>query len=759
MPISNCFGKFPGRLLLGKALLAILPVLLFFDPFAIASDLNDPEPKRVLVIYSFHEGLPWERIIDENLRATLAAKSTEPIELNVEHADRIRYPGDAYLQKFVDLLRHKYSRLKMDIVIGIDDEATDMLLKHGEELFPGVPTVFVTAERKALLRDSLKSNMTSFLWGPDIQGSIDLIYKILPETRQILVITGSSMNEHAMQNMVRDAMRGYPNRDDLNYLAEITIEDLMDKVARLPELSAIFYMGFSRDSEGKNFVPLEILSDISRKANAPTFGILDTYLGNGIVGGRLLSAEVQGRRCAEVCVRILGGESPGDIVPEHTRNILMFDSRQLKRWGINEATLPPDSIVRYKEFSFWQQYRWHIIGLIAFGLIQTSIIILLWVQWKKRCLAEIKTHEREVMYRTVADYTYDWEYWVNYDGTLHYVSPSCERISGYTVQEFIDNPSLFREIIVPEDRGIWDEHNRISREELRERELEIRIQRPDDEIRWIEHACQPVYDDQGNSLGFRASNRDITKRKLIEEKSQSLRDELAHMNRVSIIGVLTSAIAHEVNQPLAAILSNAQAAIRFLNHDNPDLDEVREALLAVSRDDKRAAEVIIRLRKMVKKEEPVYEPFEINAAIETAIHLFESEITLQNTSVSKDLKPGIPALYGDPIQIQQVIINLLSNAMEAIKNQPADARHILLSTRFDGDKGVAVTIIDSGPGLTTDQIKTVFDSFYTTKAEGMGLGLAISRSIIEAHGGRIRAENCPEGGGMFTFWIPIGKDV
>lgn len=760
MTIKNRSGKFPGMLLLGKALLVVLPVLLLlnlYNPFAIASDLNDPDPKRVLVIYSYHEGLPWERIIDDSLRATLASKSTEPIELNIEHADRIRYPGDAYLQNFVDLLRHKYSHPKMDVVIGVDDEATDILLQYGEELFAGVPIVFVTAERKTLQRDSLKPNMTSLLWGANIKGSIDIIYKLLPETRQILIITGSSLSDRAMQHMVRKAMRGYPKRDDICYLAEMTIEDLMDKVARLPERWVIFYMGFSRDSEGKNFVPLEILSTISQKANMPTFGIVDTYIGRGIVGGRLLSAEVQGRRCAEICLRILGGESPVYIVPERTRNILMFDERQLKRWGISEAKLPPDSIVRYREFSIWQQYRWQAIGLVALGLIQISIIILLWIQWVKRRHAEAKAHESEVKYRTVADYTYDWEYWEAPDKSMNYVSPSCESITGYRPDEFIDNPDLLDQIIIPADRDIWSDHQHEAAGNMSMHEVQFRIRRKNGEICWIGHVCQPIRDDQGRFMGFRGSNRDITEAKDMEAKSKQLQDELAHMNRVLTMGALTSAIAHEINQPLAAILSNTQAALRFLNHENPDLDEVREALFDISRDDKRVAEVIRRLRKMVKKEEPVYESFDINAVIEATIHLVDSESMFQNILVAKDLKSGIPALYGDPIQIQQVIINLLANAMDAMKDQPADSRRVFLSTRSDRDKGVAVTVIDSGPGLTADQIETVFNPFYTTKTEGMGLGLAVCQLIIEAHGGHIQVENGPDGGATFSFILPVDK--
>jgi PAS domain S-box-containing protein len=750
MTINNCSGKFPGMLLLGKALLVVLQVLLLFNPFAIASDLKDPEPKRILVIYSYHEGLPWERLIDNSLRATLASKATGPIELNVEHADRIRHPGDVYLQNFVDLLRHKYSHSNLDVVIGIDDEATDILLRYGEELFPGVPTVFVTAERKTLLRDSLKPNMTSLLWGADIKGSIDIIYKILPKTRQILVITGSSLSDRAAQNLARKALRDYTNRPEISYLAEITIEELLDKVTRLPEHSVLFYLTFSRDSEGKTFVPLEILSGISRKANAPTFGILDTYIGNGIVGGHLFSAEVQGKRCAELCLRILGGELPVDIAPERTRQILMFDFRQLKRWGINEKMLPSGSIVRYREFLIWRQYRWQIIGLICIGLIQTAVMVLLWDQWTKRRKAEKIVHKSEVKYRTVADYTYDWEYWQAPDKHMIYVSPSSESITGYTPDEFIENPDLLDEIILPEDRNIWSSHHHEAYGEMRRRTVQFRIRRKNGETCWIEHACQPVHDDEGRFIGLRASNRDITERK-------RLRDELARMDRVSTMGALTSAIAHEINQPLASILSNAQAAIRYLKHENPDLDEVREALSDISQDDKRAAEVIRRLRKMVKKEEPVYESFDINAVIEAAVDIVSTESAFLSVTLQKDLQTGIPALYGDLIQIQQVVVNLLMNAMDATSDRSADARRVFLSTRSDQDRGVTVTIIDSGPGLTTDQIETVFDPFYSTKAEGMGLGLAVCRTIIEIHGGHIWAENCPDGGTMFTFWLPVDK--
>ncbi|PQP34375.1 hypothetical protein C6A37_08115, partial [Desulfobacteraceae bacterium SEEP-SAG9] len=178
-----------------------------------------------------------------------------------------------------------------------------------------------------------------------------------------------------------------------------------------------------------------------------------------------------------------------------------------------------------------------------------------------RSHAEEKIKVAELKYRTVADYTFDWEYWQNTDGSLQYVSPSCERICGYTPQDLMDNPSILQDIIVPEDKEAWDRHRCSPQNEMKSEEIQFRIQRPDGEIRWIEHACRPVFDHQGNKQGVRASNRDVTKREFYKSETIQLQSELAHMDRIFTISALTSALAHEINQPLAAMRSYAQAAL------------------------------------------------------------------------------------------------------------------------------------------------------------------------------------------------------
>ena len=512
-----------------KALSIFLLLCLLLTAVTFSSAAEKPVPKRVLVMYSYHEGLPWERIIDDSLRETLASKSTGPIELHVEHTDRVSYPDDEYLLKLVDLYRQKYSDPKMELVIGIDDEATDILLKHGEELFPGVPLVFVTGERKDLQRDFLKPNMTSLLWGLDLEGTVKLIQKILPETRHLFFISGSSLSDQALDRVVRGVFGGHTDRLDINYLSETTIEDLFQRVAQLPENSAIIYLAVSRDADGKSFVPREIMSVISEKANAPMFGIVGTYLGHGIVGGSLLSPEVQGKRCGEIGLSILRGESPADILQEKTLNVLMFDWRQLERWGISEDNLPPGSVVRYRIPSLWEEHKRRIIGITVLIIAQALLIFFLLVQGARRKRAEQSMIAAESNFRTVADFAYDWILLINLDGTLRYASPSCERITGYRAQEFISNPSLLREITIPEDRDIWKRHQHDSRSEQKPREIQFRIQRRDGEMRWIEHVCQPVKSSQGEAIGFRASNRDITVRK---KREQDLRDAFSEIEQL-----------------------------------------------------------------------------------------------------------------------------------------------------------------------------------------------------------------------------------
>ena len=250
--------------------------------------------------------------------------------------------------------------------------------------------------------------------------------------------------------------------------------------------------------------------------------------------------------------------------------------------------------------------------------------------------------------------------------------------------------------------------------------------------------------------------RDITDRKRAELDAAAQREELAHLNRVLILAEQSGALAHELSQPLAAILTNAEAARRLLDQSPPDLDELRAALDDVIKNDKRAGTVIHRLRELLKKRDTVLQPLDLNEVTREVLDLTHSDLLLRRMPITTVLSPGIPQVMGDRVQLQQVILNLVLNACDAMSALAPAEREITLTTVAD-DGFVQIAVADRGVGIPDDQLDSVFDPFVTHRAQGLGLGLTISRSIILAHRGRIRAENNADRGATFRCFLPVAN--
>jgi signal transduction histidine kinase len=246
----------------------------------------------------------------------------------------------------------------------------------------------------------------------------------------------------------------------------------------------------------------------------------------------------------------------------------------------------------------------------------------------------------------------------------------------------------------------------------------------------------------------------LHKRKQAEKEARQRRDELAHVTRVATMGELTSSLAHELNQPLAAIRNYANAAQRFLSQGEPDLSKTREALEGIIRDDRRAAEVIGRVRGLLKKEEPRYRPVHMNNVIQEILAFIRSDSVLEGLSIETELAPELPAVAGDQVQLQQVLLNLMLNAVDAMNKTKPDLRKLVIKTENEESRGVKISVRDFGSGIDEAHRDKLFEPFYTTKPAGMGMGLAISQRIIHAHEGSIQAENNPDGGATFYFTLP-----
>jgi C4-dicarboxylate-specific signal transduction histidine kinase len=266
-----------------------------------------------------------------------------------------------------------------------------------------------------------------------------------------------------------------------------------------------------------------------------------------------------------------------------------------------------------------------------------------------------------------------------------------------------------------------------------------------------------VFDTKGEFRGYRGTGTDVTatiRAQRAEASLQTTQAELAHASRVTTLGQLTASIAHEIAQPIGSARNNARAALNFLDRQPPDLGDVREALACVVGDADRARDIIDRIRDHIKKAPPRKHRFELNEAINEVIALARSAITENGVSVQTRLAEGLFPVQGDRVQLQQVVLNLILNAVEAMGSVEAGPRELLISTEQTEANGVLVTVRDSGPGIDPEHVERVFEAFYTTKSSGVGMGLSICRSIIDAHGGRLWADANEPRGAVFQFTLP-----
>jgi PAS domain S-box-containing protein len=311
-------------------------------------------------------------------------------------------------------------------------------------------------------------------------------------------------------------------------------------------------------------------------------------------------------------------------------------------------------------------------------------------------------------------------------------------------------------VIHPDDRDMLKDAMRAATHSSVPAECEFRIILPDGETRWMAARAHAAHDDEHGPVQLSGLVADITERKTAEHQIELQRRELAHLTRVSVVGELSGAIAHELNQPLTAILANAQASQRILAKGAPNLADVASALDDIEQASSRAGEVISRVRRLLKKSESRFELVDINDLFRSTLKLLDSELIARRISVCLDLAEDIPMAVGDPVELQQVLLNLMMNASDAMSSMATRRRLLTLTTRTK-EGFVEGVVSDQGRGIAPDQQGRLFDPFYTTKEHGLGLGLSICSTIINSHGGDLRIVNNEAGGARAVFVLPANR--
>jgi PAS domain S-box-containing protein len=346
--------------------------------------------------------------------------------------------------------------------------------------------------------------------------------------------------------------------------------------------------------------------------------------------------------------------------------------------------------------------------------------------------------------------------WTPATGDISYWSEECYRVQGFDPHGGLPRFETFFQRIHPDDQARTAEKLERARREKAEFELDYRIVHPGGQIRDIHAVGHPVLSLSGDLVEFVGTVIDVTERKRAEQERERLRQaqaDLARVNRVTTIGELTASLAHEVNQPIGAAVTNANTCIRWLARDTPNVEEARAAAMRSAKDGMRAAEIVSRIRLLFKKGTPERELVDVNEVVREMIVLLRGEATRYNVSIRTALAAELPPVLGDRVQLQQVMMNLMLNGMDAMKDVDGTRDLAIKSQRAENEQ-VLVTVSDTGVGLPTQQADQIFQAFFTTKSHGTGMGLSISRSIVESHGGRLWAANNSPRGASFHFALP-----
>jgi PAS domain S-box-containing protein len=732
-------------------LFSALVIFLFPGHRLRASDL----PKRVLLLDSYGRNVAHISNIISVFKTELSSRSPEPIDLHEVSLEMARFAQIEQEAPLINFLKERFSQRNPDLVVAMGAPAFAFLARHREQLFPATPLLIAGLAERVLATQLVPENAVVAPVHINLQGTVEDILQVLPGTENSAVILGTSQLETFWLNECRREFAAFSSRVNFTYLNDLPFEEIKNRAAALPPNSVIFYGLLIVDASGTTFDPGEALKGIIATANSPVFTLLESFFGFGTVGGRLIQERTAGLHAAELALRILQGEYPAHIsVPTQVAGAPVYDWRALQRWGISESRLPQGSTILYRQPSMWELYQWQITAGAVLLILQTILIGTLLVQRRRRerTERELKNSEQRLRLITnalpvlIAYVDSAQRYRFNNDAYKVWFGVTPEEAWGRTIQEVVGE-RLYLSIVPYVEQALSGKMVHFTQD----------LALDGGRLLSLEGIYVPDMDEKGEVHGFYILGMDVTERNFAQQETKRLHDELLHAGRISTMGELTGALAHEISQPLSAIMSNAQAARRYLDGPACDLEEIKEILDDIVEQDGRAGEIISRLHALLKKREPDFELLDLNLIVGEVIGLLHSDAVIRDVKVHTELDPRLPLVRGDRIQLQQVALNLILNAFDAMSEQRRGERQALIRTCLQ-DSQILVAVTDSGKGIPSGGAEKVFEPFYTSKPQGLGMGLSISRSIIKRHQGRIWVENNPGGGATFCFSLPVPTD-
>ena len=741
--------------------------LAFFAVFCVAwfnvgvirpSEALGVQKKTVLVLYGDPLSAPADRMTEQGLTAALSSAHGWDLEVFSEYLDLMRFPAVRYGDDIARYLRARYGTRKPDVLIALSNTTLQFVFDHRDELFPGVPIVFAGVDHREVEGKEMPPNLTGLWMAWDYQRTLELALQLQPEIREVVCVSGTGAEEQPWNDEASKVLGRFASQLRTRWLDKLPLQAVLDEVARLPLDSVVLYIPMQRNGDGQAVSPFKVARQLAEASRVPVYGLSGPQIQQGIIGGALLDFSEIGSKTAALAFRVLAGEQlPLLSAPDPATNPLLINWRALKKWGVSESRIPAEATVLYREPSLWEQHRGLILGTAAVVGLQSLLILGLIVQRSrlKRAEGSLRDSERRMSLAAEAANLSMWVWDVVRDEV--WMTEKGRALFGLMPDKRLDYAALVAHVH-PEDRAARDAAIRRALETQGEYAMEYRVLLPDGQVRWIAGRGRAEFEG-GKPLRMRGVSLDITERRQAELEAAQQRQALAHASRLTTVGELTASITHEITQPLGAILSNAETAEILLESKQPQLEEVQRILADIRKDDLRASEIIRRMRELLGKRELELKLIDLNAVTSDVLRLVDGETRRRGVKIEKQFADNLPFVRGDAIHLQQVLLNLILNGLEAMSESSESNRRLTMRTAYDGKSNAEVAVEDSGHGIPSDRLPRLFDSFFTTKSHGMGLGLSIVRSIVEAHGGRIWAENNSSGGACFRFTLPVnGKE-
>jgi signal transduction histidine kinase len=620
----------------GNKIIIIAILLVTFTSGGLSQEVK---ARTCVIFFSYSASMVAYQNMLDGFNESFIQPLGGPVSIVTEYLDIGRINNEAYGKSIVEMYNQKYNENGIDLIIAVGPGILPFLKKEGLKMLKRSPLILVdifTSAADSINNASQVNGLPIYLKYNYFNKSLNTICELFPQRRSVYCVNGNGALDNYYKSILKDSQDSHNGTHEFIDITGISIDSTLRKIAQLPEKSIVVIVSYNEDINGLPFTTPEVANLITKISKVPIFILgSDSFpKDGGVIGGYVISYNNVGKEFGKAANQIIGGTDPRSIkvnLPGFYQYI--FDWRELTRWKLLDSkAISAHSIFLFQHHSFIAEYKWYIVGIIIFMVLQTLVIIYL-----------VRAYRSQKKVK----------------------------------QQIVENQIMF---------------NRIVRED-----------------------------------------------------------------RLSKMTVLTASLSHELNQPLTAILSCAQAGMRFLNSDKLDREQAKEIFKNIIEDDTRAGGIISSVRSLMKLENREKENLMINPLVNETLDIMRNEIIIHGVKIITKLDNKPIFIFADRIQLQQVLLNFFRNSIDAMERGNTDDKKIEVTMKLVSDS-VTVSVRDSGPGIDKSILENIFKPFVTTGKTGFGIGLAVSRSIIENHKGEVWAENIAGGGAEFSFRLKAIKN-